>query len=70
MIVYPTGFLTRVSDLPGQPLWLPRAIVNHAPKGFDEYANNALRASPSEPSQALFFVYPQRHHQPLGRDAR
>jgi hypothetical protein len=43
-----------------QSLWLPRAIVNNALKGFDEYAKNALRASPSEPSQALFFVHPSR----------
>lgn len=43
-----------------QPLWLPRAIVNNALKGFDEYAKNALRASPSQPSQSLFFVHPSR----------
>jgi hypothetical protein len=43
-----------------QPLWLPRAIVNNALKGFDEYAKNALRAAPTEPSQMLFFVHPRR----------
>lgn len=39
-----------------QMLWLPRAIVANALKGFDEYAQNALRAIPSTPSQPLFFV--------------
>jgi transposase-like protein len=43
-----------------QPLWLPRAIVANSLKGFDEYAKNALRAPPSEPSQPLFFVHPRR----------
>ncbi|TPI86376.1 hypothetical protein [Mesorhizobium sp. B2-8-9] len=40
-----------------QELWLPRAIVNNALKGFDEYAKDSLRAVPSEPSQSLFFVH-------------
>lgn len=43
-----------------QPLWLPRAIVANTLKGFDEYAKNALRASPSDPSQPLWFVHPSR----------
>lgn len=43
-----------------QSLWLPRAIVANTLKGFDEYAKNALRASPSEPSQPLWFVHPAR----------
>ena len=43
-----------------QPLWLPRAIVNNALKGFDEYAKHKLRAVPTSPSQMLFFVHPQR----------
>ena len=43
-----------------QPLWLPRAIVANSLKGFDEYAKNALRAPPSEPSQPLWFVHPRR----------
>ena len=43
-----------------QMLWLPRAVVNNALKGFDEYAAKSLRAVPSAPSQALFFVHPRR----------
>lgn len=43
-----------------QQLWLPRAIVANTLKGFDEFAKNALRASPSEPSQPLWFVHPDR----------
>lgn len=43
-----------------QALWLPRAIVANTLKGFDEYAKNALRAPPSEPSQPLWFVHPRR----------
>lgn len=42
-----------------QALWLPRAIVANTIKGFDEYAQNALRAVPSVPSQPLFFVHPK-----------
>lgn len=42
-----------------QELWLPRAVVNNALKGFDEYAKDSLRAVPSEPSQTLFFVHPK-----------
>lgn len=42
-----------------QMLWLPRAIVANSLKGFDEYAQNALRAVPSTPSQPLFFVHPK-----------
>jgi hypothetical protein len=42
-----------------QALWLPRAIVANSLKGFDEYAQNALRAVPSVPSQPLFFVHPK-----------
>jgi hypothetical protein len=40
-----------------QPLWLPRAIVANSLKGFDEYAQNSLRAVPTVPSQPLFFVH-------------
>ncbi|OYX15368.1 MAG: hypothetical protein B7Z15_00835 [Rhizobiales bacterium 32-66-8] len=43
-----------------QELWLPRAIVANSLKGFDEFAKNALRAAPSEPSQPLWFVHPRR----------
>jgi len=43
-----------------QELWLPRAIINNALKGFDEYAKNSLRAVPSQPSQVLFFIHPRR----------
>lgn len=43
-----------------QPLWLPRAIVANTIKGLDEFARLALRATPSEPSQPLWFVHPQR----------
>lgn len=43
-----------------QELWLPRAVVANALKGFDEYARLALRAIPSEPSQPLWFVHPRR----------
>ena len=43
-----------------QQLWLPGAIVGNTLKGFDEYAKNALRAVPTPPSQALFFVHPTR----------
>ncbi|MDP2619865.1 MAG: hypothetical protein Q8P46_06765 [Hyphomicrobiales bacterium] len=42
-----------------QQLWLPRAIVCNSLKGFDEYAQNVLRAPPSTPSQPLFFVHPK-----------
>jgi hypothetical protein len=42
-----------------QMLWLPKAIVNNALKGYDEYARLKLRAVPSQPSQALFFVHPK-----------
>jgi hypothetical protein len=41
-----------------QPLWLPRAIVANALKGFDEFAHKVLRAVPSRPSQPLWFVHP------------
>lgn len=42
-----------------QTLWLPRAVVNNSLKGFDEYARNSLRAVPSKPAQALFFIHPK-----------
>lgn len=42
-----------------QALWLPRVIVNNSLKGYDEYAKNALRASPSTPSQSLWFAHPK-----------
>lgn len=41
-----------------QRLWLPRAIVNNALKGFDEFAMKALGAKPDRPTQALWFVHP------------
>ena len=41
-----------------QQLWLPGAIVSNTLKGFDEYAARSLRASPSTPSQPLWFVHP------------
>lgn len=43
-----------------QALRTPRAFVNNALKGFDEYAMKGLRAVPSPPSQTLFFVHPER----------
>jgi hypothetical protein len=41
-----------------QRLWLPRAIVNNAIKGFDEYAMKALGAIPDRATQALWYVHP------------
>jgi hypothetical protein len=41
------------------PLWLPRVIAAGTLKGFDEYAKNALRATPTPPSQPLWFVTKQ-----------
>lgn len=41
-----------------QRLWLPRAIVNGALKGFDEFTMKALGAKPDRPTQALWFVHP------------
>jgi hypothetical protein len=41
-----------------QRIWLPRAIVNNALKGFDEYAHKSLGAKPDRPTQALWFVHP------------
>lgn len=41
-----------------QRLWLPRAIVNNALKGFDEFAMKSLGAKPDRPTQALWFVHP------------
>ena len=43
-----------------QQLWLPRAIVSNTLKGFDEYARLSLRATPSAPSQPLWFMHPTR----------
>lgn len=43
-----------------QPIWLERVIVSNALKGYDEYARRMLRAVPTAPSQALFFVHPDR----------
>ncbi len=42
-----------------QRLWLPRAIVNNALKGFDEFAMKGLGAKPDRPTQALWFVHPE-----------
>lgn len=41
-----------------QRLWLPRAIVNNALKGFDEFAMKGLGAKPDRPTQALWFEHP------------
>lgn len=43
-----------------QMLWLTRVIVSNTLKGWDEFAKNALRAPPSNPSQPLWFVHPRR----------
>ncbi len=40
-----------------QRLWLPRATVSSTPKGFCEYAKNALGAKPDRPCQPLWFVH-------------
>ena len=42
-----------------QTLWLPRVVVNNTLKGFDEFAQKALRAPPSVPSQSLWFEHPK-----------
>ena len=42
-----------------QSLFLQRVIVNNTLKGFDEFAKNALRATPSIPSQALWLEHPK-----------
>lgn len=42
-----------------QPLWLPKAIVNNALKGYDEFARLALRAPYTRPSQLLWFTHPE-----------
>lgn len=42
-----------------QELWLPRAIVSNTLKGYDEYAQRQLGATPTAPSQSLFFVHPR-----------
>ena len=42
-----------------QSLWLPRAIVNNALIGFNEYARAPLRARYSRPSQSLWFQHPK-----------
>jgi hypothetical protein len=42
-----------------QPLMLPGITVANCLKGFDEYAKNALRATPSIPSQPLWLVHPK-----------
>lgn len=41
-----------------QYLPLPRVIVSNTLKGYDEYASKGLKASPSPPSQALWFTHP------------
>lgn len=43
-----------------QQLWLPRVMVSNCLKGFDEYARLQLRASPTPPTQPLFFVNQSR----------
>lgn len=42
-----------------QYLVLPGVVVNNSLKGHDEYAAHVLRAKPTPPSQALFFVHPR-----------
>lgn len=42
-----------------QYLVLPGTVVNNSLVGFDEFAAKHLRARPSPPSQALFFVHPR-----------
>lgn len=37
----------------------PGLICNNSLKGYDEFAMLALRAKPTRPSQALFFVHPE-----------
>lgn len=43
-----------------QYMVLPGVVVNNSLKGYDEYAAKALRAAPTPPSQALFFVHQKR----------
>lgn len=43
-----------------QYLVLPGLVVNNTLKGFDEFAAKFLRAKPSRPSQALFYVHPRQ----------
>jgi predicted phosphodiesterase len=43
-----------------QYITLPGLVVNNTLKGFDEYAAKFLRAPPSRPSQALFYVHPEQ----------
>ena len=43
-----------------QPLWLPGVIVAGTLKGWDEYAQKALRAPPAIPSQPLWFCAPKQ----------
>lgn len=42
-----------------QELWLPKATVSNTLKGYCEYAKNALGATPTRPSQSLWFVHNQ-----------
>lgn len=42
-----------------QTLWPPRVVVNNTLKGWDEFAQKALRAPPSVPSQSLWFEHPK-----------
>ena len=43
-----------------QPLWLPRAFVSNALKGYCPYAKLSLRAPPTQPSQHMFYVHPDK----------
>lgn len=42
-----------------QYLPLPRVIVSNTLKGYDEFAAKGLRASPSAPSQAMWWTHPK-----------
>lgn len=42
-----------------QYLILPGVVVNNSLKGWDEFSAHHLRAKPSRPSQALFFIHPK-----------
>lgn len=43
-----------------QYLVLPGVVVNNTLKGYDDYAAKFLRAKPSRPSQALFYIHPKQ----------
>jgi len=57
-----------------QYITLPGLVVNNTLKGYDEFAAKVLRAPPSRPSQALFYVHPDQgitsHWQVFAEPAR